>query len=212
MFAKRAWRPLSYAAVLATALLAAGCAQNPTNDGGTRASTLTDAQDHARGGRDRGHASSQWALGFGDKKTQSTAQSEQSEKKANREVPELVNPQTFLGTIACAPSNANCVPIRLLITLHPDGVWKLRANDTKQSRSPVVDQGCWHKIGSNPNRIILQTQNDTVLGDMSFTNPNQLRINVFNYLTPTLETHLSRQPEVDSVTELENQTGPICRP
>lgn len=212
MFAKRALRPLSYAAVLAAALFATGCAQTPITEDSARASTLTDAQEHARGGRDRGHASSQWALGFGDKKTQSAAQSEQSEKKDNREVSELAKSQTFLGTIACAPSNTTCVPIRLLITLHPDGVWRLRASDTNQSRAPIVDQGCWHKIGSNPNRIILQTQNDTVLGDMSFTNPNQLRINVFNYLAPTLETHLSRQPELDSVVELENQTGPICRP
>lgn len=212
MFAKRALRPLGYVAVLAAALFATGCAQNPTTEDSTRASTLTDAQEHARGGRDRGHASSQWALGFGDKNAKKSAQASASEQKANAGVVELANPQTFLGTIACAPSNTSCVPIRLLITMHPNGVWGLRASDTKQTRTPIVDQGCWHQIGTNPNRIILQTQNDTVLGDMSFTNPNQLRINVFNYLTPTLETHLSRQPELDSIIELENQTGPICRP
>lgn len=212
MFAKRALRPLSYAAVLAAALFATGCAQNPITEDSARASTLSDAQEQARGGRDRGHASSQWALGFGDKKSKKTAQAAANEENANRDVFELAKPQTFLGTIACAPSNSTCVPIRLLITMHPDGVWRLRASDMGQTKAPIVDQGCWHQIGTNPNRIILQTQNDTVLGDMSFTNPNQLRINVFNYLTPTLETHLSRQPEVDSVAELENQTGPICRP
>lgn len=212
MFAKRALRPLSYTAVLAAALFATGCAQNPTTEDSARASTLTDAQEHARGGRDRGRASSQWAVGFGDKKTQKTTASTTGDEQLNREVFELTKSQTFLGTLACAPSNTACMPIRLLITMHPDGVWRLRASDTNQAKPPIVDQGCWHQIGSNPNRIILQTQNDTVLGDMSFMNPNQLRINVFNYITPTLETHLSRQPEMDSVTELENQTGPTCRP
>lgn len=203
-------RPLSYAAALLAISAVAGCAQTPffgsdqTQD--KRASTLSEAQDQARGGRDRAHAGSQVSLGFGGSKSATTATAE-----AIGGIHELTQAQTFIGTIACGPTNATCVPVRLSVTMHPNGVWRLRANDMDQSRTPTVAQGCWHQIGTNPNRIILQTQNDTVLTDLSFTNPNQVRVNVFNYVTPKLETHLSRQPELDVISELENQTGPSCR-
>ena len=95
--------------------------------------------------------------------------------------------------------------------MSPDGVWRMRASDTEQNTPAVISQGCWHQIGAVPTRILLQTQNDTVLADLSFVHDQQVRVNVFNYVRPTLETHLSRQPEVDPITELENQTGPICR-
>lgn len=205
-------RPLRYAATLVAIGAVAGCAQMPFsgNDASQekRASTLSDAQEHARGGRDRGHAGSQLSLGFGKTKSEAAPAAEAGVV----EVHELAKPQTFIGTIACGPTTATCVPVRLVITLHPDGVWRLRASDTDQNRTPTVDQGCWHQIGTNPNRIILQTQNDTVLTDLSFSNPNQVRVNVFNYVNPKLETHLSRQPDLDVISELDNQTGPICRP
>lgn len=201
-------RPLGYAAALLAISLAAGCAQTPTSDSDARATTLSDAQDKARGGRDRGHAGSQVALGFGGTKGGVTPATDQ----AVSNVHELTHPQTFIGTIACGPTNTNCIPVRLVITLHPDGVWRLRASGMDESRTPVVDQGCWYQTGSNPNRIVLQTQNDTVLTDLSFSNPNQVRVNVFNYVNPKLETHLSRQPDLDAISELENQTGPTCRP
>lgn len=202
-------RPLSYAAALLAISLAAGCAQTPTANTEARATTLSDAQEKARGGRDRAHAGSQVSLGFGGTKPQRETSAPDAIAGG---IHELTQAQTFIGTIACGPTNANCIPVRLVITLHPDGVWRLRASGMDQSRTPTVDQGCWHQIGSNPNRILLQTQNDTVLTDLSFTNPNQVRVNVFNYVDPKLETHLSRQPDLDIISELENQTGPTCRP
>lgn len=207
-------RPLRYAAALLAISAVSACAQMPffgsdkAQGPEQRPSTLTEAQEKARGGRDRGHASSQVSLGFGGTKTGTAPATE----AALGGIHELAQPQTFIGTIACGPTNASCIPVRLVITLHPNGVWRLRASGMDPSRTPTVDQGCWHQIGSHPNRIVLQTQNDTVLTDLSFTNPNQVRVNVFNYVNPKLETHLSRQPDVDSISELENQTGPICRP
>lgn len=206
--AKRFLRPLSYTAALIAIALAAGCAQAPSTESHTRASTLSDAQEKARGGRDRGHAGSQVSLGFGGSKSATPAK----DNKAVVGVHELTEPQTFMGTIACGPTNTTCIPVRLVITMHPDGVWRLRASGVDQSKTPTVEQGCWHQIGTNPNRIVLQTQNDTVLTDLSFTGPNQVRVNVFNYVNPKLETHLSRQPDLDIIPELENQTGPTCRP
>lgn len=210
-------RPLRYAAALATLAFVSGCAympfwgddqdhsSNASTEQDKRASTLTDAQTQARGGRDRAHASSQVSLGFGDSKGATTA------TPASSSVAELSQTQTFLGTIACAPTATNCAPVRLVITMHPDGMWRLRAHDAIAKGNPTVAQGCWHQIGSVPNRILLQTENDTILTDLTFSNPNQVRVNVFNYVSPKLETHLSRQPDIDLIPELENQTGPTCR-
>lgn len=211
MFAKRLVRPLSLCAALVSAAFIAGCAQSPTKpDSTARASTLSDAQEHAQGGRDPNKNPSQWSFGFDNKKPATTT-THPEVALASGQVRELLQTRTFLGTVACAATSSNCTPIRLVVTLSPDGVWRMRANDAEQNSAPIVNQGCWHQIGAVPTRILLQTQNDTVLADLSFMHDQQIRINVFNYVRPTLETHLSRQPEIDSISELENQTGPICR-
>lgn len=206
---------LRYAATLLTLSAVVGCAQMPFSGDKeeTRATSLSDAQTHARGGRDRHHASSQVELGFGGNATKSQVKEAHNSLRTppTVAVEELTQPQTFIGTIACGPTATACNPVRVVISLHPNGVWRLRAKDMDENRTPTVAQGCWHQIGKNPNRIILQTQNDTVLADLSFSSPNKTRVNVFNYMNPKLETYLSRQPEVDSISELENQTGPVCR-
>lgn len=209
MFAKRALRPLYLATALTAAVIAAGCSHKPQVQEPQRASSLSDAQEQARGGRDRGQANSQWSFGLGKNKT---AESAPEQTVPAGQIRELLEARTFLGTIACPPSDSACMPVRLLTTMSPNGVWRMRASAANTNAEPVISQGCWHQTGTNPTRIILQTQNDTVLADLSFVHDHQLRVNIFNYVKPTLETHLSRQPEVDSVSELENQTGPICRP
>lgn len=206
MLKQYALRPLTIAALMTAAFFTAGCASNnPPSESSLRSSTLNDAQEHARGGRDRNHTPSQWAFGFGDKKGANT------NGIASGQVRELLETRTFLGTIACPPANDTCEPVRLVTTMSPDGVWRMRAALIGQNDTPAVSQGCWHQIGDNPTRILLQTQNDTVFADLSFMHDQQLRVNVFNYVRPTLETHLSRQPEVDPISELENQIGPECR-
>ena len=206
---------LRYAAALITLSAVVGCAQMPFSGDKeeTRATSLSDAQTHARGGRDRHHASSQVELGFGGSTTTNQAKETKTSlpTAAPVAIEELAQPQTFIGTIACGPTATACNPVRVVISLHPNGIWRLRAKDMNENRSPIVAQGCWHQIGAQPNRLILQTKNDTVLADLSFNSPDQIRVNVFNYMNPKLETHLSRQPEVDSISELENQTGPVCR-
>lgn len=206
----RITRPLASLSAVLLIGLVAGCAQTPVQEHSGRASTLTDAQQKARGQRDgsKNKGSSQVAIGFGDKS--SATHSADLPKGGVREIYEA---KTFLGTISCAATQVNCAPIQFTVTLSPSGAWRMRATETTTTTGKTaVAQGCWHQIGTNPTRILLETTQETVLADLSFIHDQQLRVNVFNYVTPTLETHLSRQQDIDGIDELQNQTGPVCRP
>ncbi|GAA5084437.1 MULTISPECIES: hypothetical protein [Paenalcaligenes] len=198
----RLWLPLC---TLTTAAVLAGCAQNPVTS--SPRGSLTEAQDHARGGRDKAKATSQVNFGLNQPLSQNKA-----DGLTSGQIRELLEPRTFLGTMSCPPADKSCMPVRLVVTMSPEGVWRMRATDITQNVAPVTSEGCWHQIGSNPTRIVLMTQNETVFGDFSFMYDHQLRVNVFNYVRPTLETHLSRQPDIDPIEELPNHVGLNCRP
>lgn len=200
-------RPLYMAAVILGLGLMAGCASQSNVSEPPRSSTLSDAQDHARGGRDRAKSASQINFGFGN--TQTT--DKQAATDPSHFLREIAVTRTFLGTTSCPTSSTSCMPLRLNITLSPQGIWRMRAIAVNTDLAPVSTQGCWYQTGTEPTRIILQNQNNVVIADLSFMNDQQLRINTFNAVRPTLETHLSRQPDVDSIAELDNQTGPTCR-
>lgn len=205
----RITRPLASLSAVLLVGLVAGCAQPPTQQHSGRASTLTDAQEKARGQRDgsKNKGTSQVAIGFGDKGNM--AHTTDLPKGGIREIYEA---KTFLGTISCAATQVNCSPIQFTVTLSPSGAWRMRATEASTATvKAAVAQGCWHQIGTEPTRILLETMQETVLADLSFVHDQQLRVNVFNYVTPTLETHLSRQQDIDGIDELQNQTGPICR-
>lgn len=197
--------------LLSAAVLAlAGCS---TYDSGSsasspEASSLSDAKQQARGQRDR-HVnragSGQIAIGFGDHKSTAVTQA--------YPLPELQEQHTFLGTIPCALSASQCTALQFTLSLSPNGQWRMRlveSNPKSAEAKQVTSQGCWHQIGSEPSRILLETQRDTHLADLSFSSERRLKVNVFNYVAPTLETYLTRQPEVDPIDELSNQTGPNC--
>ncbi len=204
---QRITRPLACISALLLAGVLVGCAQSPVHENAGRNSTLTDAQEKAQGHRDhpKHMGASQLAIAFGDNR-QSAAPA-----LPVGGVRELYEARTFLGTIPCSSTQANCAPIRFTVTFSPNGMWRMRATETPPSSGSAVAQGCWHQIGSDPTRILLQTTQDTTLADLSFIHDQQLRVNVFNYVSPTLETHLSRQQDIDGIDELQNQTGPSCR-
>lgn len=206
----RITRPLATLSAVLLIGLVAGCAQTPVQEHSGRASTLSDAQEKARGQRDgsKNKGSSQVAIGFGDKGGVTHAAA-----LPKGGIRELYEAKTFLGTISCAATHVNCSPVQFTVTLSPSGMWRMRATEISATTpNAAVAQGCWHQIGREPTRILLETQQQTVLADLSFVHDQQLRVNVFNYVTPTLETHLSRQQDIDGIDELQNQTGPACRP
>lgn len=201
-------RPLASLSALLLAGVLAGCAQSPINENAGRGSTVTDAQEKAQGPRDRAKhmGSSQLSIPFGQRNLAPTTP----------DIPvggirELYEARTFLGTIPCAATQSNCAPIRFTVTFSPNGMWRMRATETTPNAGSAVAQGCWYQIGSDPTRILLETSKGTILADLSFMHDQQLRVNVFNYVTPTLETHLSRQQDIDGIDELQNQTGLVCR-
>lgn len=204
---RRITRPLASISALLLAGVLVGCAQSPVNENVGRNSTLTDAQEKAQGHRDhpRHMGSSQLAIEFGNTRPSAAP------ALPVGGVRELYEARTFLGTIPCSSAQANCAPIRFTVTFSPNGMWRMRASEMPPSSGSAVAQGCWHQIGSEPTRLVLETSQDTILADLSFVHDQLLRVNVFNYVSPTLETHLSRQQDIDGIDELQNQTGPSCR-
>lgn len=202
---------------LGTALLT-GCAQSPNSldrERG-RASSYSDTLDHVRG-RGSIHAPAQIQVGLGEQQTRAqNAPSQDRELIESRQVRELLEPRTFLGTIPCPNTDSLCQPVRVSITLAPAGLWRLRAANARGpanapgSANEHLAQGCWYRIGSEPTRIVLTSPQDTIVGNFSFLHDWQLLVNSFNQYRPLLETHLTRQRDIDPVSELDNQPAPHC--
>ncbi len=205
--------PLRSLTLLSVVLLAA-CAQAPVqqapNEG--RDSTQKDALRQAQGsGTTR--APSQINLGFGNKEglhPLTPARADQAAAQADRSVAELAEPKTFLGTLSCPPQGGACEPYKISVTLAPAGQWRLRASPLGTGEEHRMS-GCWVPIGTQPTRIALLASNDSTLADLSFVNNNVLRIHSFNQQRPTLESHLTRQADIDPVSELDGQPMPACR-
>lgn len=205
--------PLRSLTLLSVVLLAA-CAQAPVqpspNEG--RGSTQKDALRQAQGSS-TARAPSQINLGFGNQEglhTITPARAEQPAAMVDRSVPELAEPKTFLGTLSCPPQGGACEPYKISVTLAPAGQWRLRATPLGAGEEHRMS-GCWVPIGTQPTRIALLANNDSTLADLSFVNNNVLRINTFNQQRPTLESHLTRQADIDPVSELDGQANPTCR-
>ncbi|MBX6965071.1 hypothetical protein AB6N01_10960 [Alcaligenes nematophilus] len=205
--------PLRSLTLLSVVLLAA-CAQAPVqpapNEG--RDSTQKDALRQAQGSGNA-RAPSQINLGFGNQEglhAITPARAEQPAAQADRSVPELAEPKTFLGTLSCPPQSGACEPYKISVTLAPAGQWRMRATPVGAGQEHHKS-GCWVPIGTQPTRIALLAENDSTLADLSFVNNNVLRINTFNQQRPTLESHMTRQADLDPVNELDGKATPACR-
>lgn len=196
-----------------------GCAQNTgqqshdrTRANSARASSYSDTLDHVRG-RGSIHAPSQLQLGIGDRGQEPQDSSHDRELIESRQVRELLEPRTFLGTIPCPSSDSNCQPVRISVTFAPAGIWRLRAHDATPGASDQEHfaQGCWYRIGIEPTRIALVSASDTIVADLSFQHDRRLKVNSFNQYQPLLETSLTRQRDLDPVEELDDQALPVCQ-
>lgn len=211
--------------VAGTALLA-GCAQQrPAGYYDTpHESTLSDAQLQAQGGRGS-RAPSQLQLGFGDEKTKARAGADQrdtTDSGTNAQAAEqslsraharpLLEPRTFLGTVPCLTGDAHCPASRITLTFAPSGEWRARTQllDTLGSDRPIIQHGCWDITSTDPLRIALQTTSETTPISFEFVTDNVLRITRINDTKPMLDYRLTRQADIDPISELADQAAITC--
>ncbi len=201
----------------ASTLVIAGCAQQKTPgyyDTGPD-STLRDAQVKAQG-RTGQRAPSQLQLGFGDTKEDTvapTADASTTAQSAVATIRPLREAKTFLGTTPCLIEGQDCPATRITLTMAPGGEWRARTVqlDTPNPKT-TLEQGCWHVVGTNPWRVILETQNKATKARLTFQTDNMLRIDAINDTRPALDYHLTRQADVDGIDEMAGQPKLNCRP
>lgn len=210
--------------VLGMALLT-GCAQQQRPAAGyydtPHDSTLADAQQQAQGRRGA-RAPSQLQMGFGETEAERANRRSQEAVTAeagSAESPEssttvrpLLEPKTFLGTLPCVNSDANCPAMRMTLTLAPSGEWRARTVPVNAAAdtSAIVQQGCWDVMGTSPLRIVLQAQGQESSTSLSFVNDNVLRVAMYNDIRPTLDYHLTRQADIDPIDELADRPALNC--
>lgn len=218
-------RPCFRSAVLAAISIFAitGCAQQkqPGYYEPPKESTLSDARTQAKG-RQNTRAPSQLQLGFGNNnEAQQPEENVQNQDGAANEstaqasvIRPLREPKTFLGTLPCNMTRQSCSASRLILTLAPSGEWRARAQplDGPLTEQPLLEQGCWKVIGTEPWRIRLETREDATLGALTFEHNNLLRVNSMNNIEASLPIHLTRQADIDGITELNDQPAMNCRP
>lgn len=207
-------RSITIVSTLLAGMLMVGCAQNPMapdyNDANiARDSTITDAQNKARG-REQAKAASQIQMGFGDNAKAEVAQTADQAVIEARQIRELLEARTFLGTISCPSTNVHCTPQRTTLTTAPSGVWRMKLEAVDDSAQAHHLTGCWYPVGTAPTRIILQTSDEVSIAELSFLNDQQLRVHSFNQVRPTLETFLRRQANIEPIPELDNTPAPQC--
>ena len=125
----------------------------------------------------------------------------------------LPEPQTFSGTLPCFHPEMKCSAQRITLSLAPNGRWRARAaylDQNTQNGSVQFDQGCWRGNMMNPPRIILLNTQGDARAELAMTNGNSLRLVSLNGSTPNLTYTLSRQPDLDAISELDKKAAPNC--
>ncbi|MEO6983991.1 MAG: hypothetical protein ABI155_01440 [Paralcaligenes sp.] len=212
-------RPILYTLGLAlTTLILAGCAQlrTPGYYDVQHDSTQSDAQAQAQG-RDQTKAPSQVQLSFGNSRKggqndQAGTASPAALAAAPAATPALAEAKTFLGTIPCLVNGNACSATRVTLTLAPNREWRARTLtlDGANANHSQVQQGCWSVIGTSPLRILLQLTNQNTKADLSFINNDQLHINTIDNITPNLDYRLTRQADIDAISELNKSQATSC--
>lgn len=219
-------------AVLVSALLLTACAQmqQPGYYNLPAASSATDAQAQAEGAYAtqavrppsqiqiglNASAPAQQQAGTSNATNPATASASSSSAASGvtdtlraELIPE---PQTFAGTLPCFHPEMKCVAQRVTITISPNGRWRARAAYLGQNNktSQLADQGCWRATAQAVPRIVLLNGQGNVRAELAMTSTNVLRLISINGDLPNLTYTLTRQPDLDPINELNNQTSPNC--
>lgn len=216
-------------------VLLAGCAQmqqqmqQPGYYKPAAASSTTDAIENAEGpyGTQTIRAPSQIQIGLnrgGDaapipgtsKQTgQSVTRSAQSAAAAADSLQASLFPEplTFAGTLPCFHPEMKCSAQRITITLAPNSRWRARAaylEQSAQSGTPLADQGCWRVIPQAVPRVILLNPSGNVRAELALSSTNVLRLVSINGDSVNLAYTLTRQPDLDPISELDKKITPTC--
>jgi hypothetical protein len=217
-------------------VLLAGCAQmqqqmqQPSYYKPAAASSTTDAIDHAEGpyGTQTLRAPSQIQIGFNNRGAdaapipgtakpvaQSATGNAQSAAAAADSLQASLFPEplTFAGTLPCFHPEMKCSAQRITISLAPNGRWRARASYLEQSAksgAPLADQGCWRVIPQAVPRIILLNPAGNVRAELALSSTNVLRLISINGDSVNLAYTLTRQPDLDPISELDKTTAPTC--
>ena len=125
----------------------------------------------------------------------------------------LPEPQTFSGTLPCFHPDMKCSAQRITLSLAPNGRWRARAAylDQNSQNGPVqLDQGCWRGALMDPPRLTLLNAKGGVRAEMAMTTGNNLRLISLNGENPNLTYTLTRQPDLDVISELDKKPAPNC--
>lgn len=140
----------------------------------------------------------------------SAAQASSSSSIQESMIPE---PQTFSGTLPCFHPEMKCSAQRITLSLAPNGRWRARAaylDQNSQNGSVQVDQGCWRGNMMNPPRVVLLNAQGNVRAELAMPSGNSLRLISMNGENPNLTYTLSRQPDLDAISELNKTPAPNC--
>lgn len=123
--------------------------------------------------------------------------------------------QTYLGTLPCLTPGVNCAPTRMTLTLAPNGRWRARsetlpgAGTQPAQVKPALEQGCWDATTVRPIRVMLTDGQGATRADFVVQN-NALRVRSVNGQTPNLDYFMTRQPDLDPISELDASAPPSC--
>ncbi|MCC7226453.1 MAG: hypothetical protein IT507_07130 [Burkholderiaceae bacterium] len=122
--------------------------------------------------------------------------------------------QTFTGTVPCFHSEMRCTAQRITLTLAPNGRWRARAaylERTGTDGGAQLEQGCWRAVLMAQPRVVILTPQGNVRADLAVINAgNALQLGSINGQVPNLTYTLSRQPDLDSIDELNSRPAPNC--
>jgi hypothetical protein len=128
--------------------------------------------------------------------------------------PSIFNqPETFFGTLPCFHQDMGCNAQRVTLTLAPNGRWRARSNyleNDKASGLPLASQGCWRAVAASTPRLVLLDPKGVVRAELAMTSQETFRLISINGQTPNLTYTLSRQPDLDPISELNSEPTPRC--
>jgi len=125
----------------------------------------------------------------------------------------MPEPQTFSGTLPCFHPEMKCSAQRITLSLAPNGRWRARAaylDQNTQNGSAQLEQGCWRGVMMSPARVILLNAQGDTRAELAMASGNSLRLISLNGTNPNLTYTLTRQPDLDAISELDKKPAPNC--